>query len=162
VLEIDNDEQHDYDHYDIDFLTGFSNVLAEAVATAARTTVLLATIEQMKGMVEEKEQLQEQKEVLVEELQHRVRNNLQLVSGMLSKQWDDNESANKAGQRGIEAIARRVSALAQVLRPSGRRRDDAYDRFRQIREIALRQPGGNSKFAKRRRNADLRERRALA
>jgi GAF domain-containing protein len=37
VLEIDNDEQHDYDQHDIDFLTSFANVLAEAVATSART-----------------------------------------------------------------------------------------------------------------------------
>jgi two-component sensor histidine kinase len=48
---------------------------------------------------------------LAEELQHRVRNNLQLVYGMLSKQLDDTA---KAGQRGIKAIARRVSTLAQV------------------------------------------------
>jgi hypothetical protein len=33
VLEIDNDVQHNYDQHDIDFLTGFANVLAEAVAT---------------------------------------------------------------------------------------------------------------------------------
>jgi two-component sensor histidine kinase len=41
-----------------------------------------------------------------------VRNNLQLVYGMLSKQLDD--TADKAGQRGIKAISRRVSTLAQV------------------------------------------------
>ena len=34
ILEIDNDKQHDYDQYDINFLTGFANVLAEAVSTA--------------------------------------------------------------------------------------------------------------------------------
>jgi two-component sensor histidine kinase len=45
-------------------------------------------------------------------LQHRVRNNLQLVYGMLSKQLGD--TVDKAGQRGIKAIARRVSTLAQV------------------------------------------------
>jgi len=39
ACEIDNDEQHDYDQHDIDFLTGFANVLAEAVATSARTAV---------------------------------------------------------------------------------------------------------------------------
>ena len=33
VLEIDNDQQHDYDEHDINFLTAFANVLAEAVAT---------------------------------------------------------------------------------------------------------------------------------
>src|ERR1700723_1291662 len=105
VLEIDNDKQHDYDQHDVDFLTGFANVLAEAVATSARTSVLRATIEQMKVVLD-------QKKVLAEELQHRVRNNLQLVYGMLSKQLDD--TVDKTGQRGIKAIARRVSTLAQV------------------------------------------------
>ena len=110
VLEIDNDEQHDYDQHDIDFLTGFANVLAEAVATSARTALLQSTVEKMKLLVEEKERLLDQKKVLAEELQHRVRNNLQLVYGMLSKQLE----ADEAGQRGLKAIARRVSTLAQV------------------------------------------------
>jgi two-component sensor histidine kinase len=112
VLEIDNDRQHDYDQHDIDFLTGFANVLAEAVATSARTATLQDTIARMKVLVEDKDRLLDQKKVLAEELQHRVRNNLQLVYGMLSKQLDD--TADKAGQRGIKAIARRVSTLAQV------------------------------------------------
>lgn len=112
VLEIDSDEQHDYDDHDIDYLTGFANVLAEAVATAARTATLQRTIEQMKVLVEEKDRLLGQKNVLAEELQHRVRNNLQLVYGMLSKQLDD--TSDRLGQRGIKAIARRVSTLAQV------------------------------------------------
>ena len=105
VLEIDNDTQHDYDQHDIDFLTSFANVLAEAVATSARTTVLQATIR-------ERNRLLAQTNVLAEELQHRVRNSLQLVRGMLSKQLTI--TADEAGQRGINAIARRVSALAQV------------------------------------------------
>ena len=112
VLEIDNNQQHDYDRHDIDFLTGFANVLAEAVATSARTDILQRTIERMKVLVEEKDRLLEQKKVLAEELQHRVRNNLQLVYGMLSKQLDD--TPDTAGQRGIKAISRRVSTLAQV------------------------------------------------
>jgi len=112
VLEIDNNEQHDYDEHDVDFLTGFANVLAEAVATSARTSILQGTIEQMKVLVAEKDRLLEQKKVLAEELQHRVRNNLQLVYGMLSKQLDD--TPDTAGQRGIKAISRRVSTLAQV------------------------------------------------
>jgi two-component sensor histidine kinase len=112
VLEIDNDQQHDYDQHDIDFLTGFANVLAEAVATSARTAILETTIEQMKILVEEKDRLLDQKKMLAEELQHRVRNNLQLVYGMLSKQLGD--TTDEVGQRGIKAIARRVSTLAQV------------------------------------------------
>jgi two-component sensor histidine kinase len=112
VLEIDNNEQHDYDQHDVDFLTGFANVLAEAVATSARTGILQSTIDRMKVLVEEKDRLLEQKKVLAEELQHRVRNNLQLVYGMLSKQLDD--TPDKIGQRGIKAISRRVSTLAKV------------------------------------------------
>jgi two-component sensor histidine kinase len=112
VLEIDNDKQHDYDEQDIIFLTAFANVLAEAVATTARTAVLRATIERMESLVDEKDRLLDQKMVLAEELQHRVRNNLQLVYGMLSRQLDD--TADKPGQQGLKAIARRVSTLAQV------------------------------------------------
>jgi two-component sensor histidine kinase len=112
ILEIDNTEQHDYDQHDVDFLTGFANVLAEAVATSARTGILQSTIARMQVLVDEKDRLLEQKKVLAEELQHRVRNNLQLVYGMLSKQLDD--TPDKAGQRGIKAISRRVSTLAQV------------------------------------------------
>jgi two-component sensor histidine kinase len=112
VLEIDNDQQHQYDQHDVNFLTSFANVLAEAVATAARTSVLQATILQMKNLVEEKDRLLDQKKVLAQELQHRVRNNLQLIYGMLSKQQDDTQDA--AGLQGLKAIARRVSTLAQV------------------------------------------------
>jgi two-component sensor histidine kinase/putative methionine-R-sulfoxide reductase with GAF domain len=112
VLEIDNDHQHDYDQHDIDFLTGFANVLAEAVATSVRTALLQTTIDKMKVLAEAQERLLEQKMVLAEELQHRVRNNLQLIYGMLSKQLDD--TADEGGRRGIKAIARRVSTLAQV------------------------------------------------
>jgi two-component sensor histidine kinase len=65
----------------------------------------------MKVLVEEKDRLLEQKKVLAEELQHRVRNNLELVYG-LSKQLDD--PPDTAGQRGIKAISRRVSTLVQV------------------------------------------------
>jgi two-component sensor histidine kinase len=105
VLEIDNDTQHDYDQNDVNFLTGFANVLAEAVSTSERTIVLETTIARMAVLLD-------QKKVLAEELQHRVRNNLQLVYGMLSKQLGDTQDI--AGQRGIKAIARRVTTLAQV------------------------------------------------
>jgi two-component sensor histidine kinase len=112
VLEIDSDTQQDYDQQDVIFLTGFANVLAEAVATSSRMALLQATIAQMKVLVEDKSRLLEQKKVLAEELQHRVRNNLQLIYGMLTRQLE--ETKDVIGQRGIRAIARRVSTLAQV------------------------------------------------
>jgi two-component sensor histidine kinase len=112
VVEIDNDQQHDYDQQDIIFLTGFANVLAEAVGTSTRAALLQTTIDQMKVLVNEKDRILNQKDVLAEELQHRVRNNLQLVSGMLSKQLE--ETADKSSQQGLKSIASRVSTLAQV------------------------------------------------
>src|ERR1700680_5052600 len=52
ILEIDNNRQHDYDQHDINFLTGFANVLAEAVATSVRTALLQTTIEKMTVLAE--------------------------------------------------------------------------------------------------------------
>jgi two-component sensor histidine kinase len=112
VLEISATERQNYDDHDVDFLMGFANVLGEAVATSVRTATLQVTVERMKMLVEEKDQLLDQKKILTEELQHRVRNNLQLIYGMLSKHLDD--TPDLAAQRGIKAIARRVSTLSQV------------------------------------------------
>jgi signal transduction histidine kinase len=61
ILEIDNNRQHDYDQYDINFLTGFANVLAEAVSTASRGAALQFTVDQMKALVEEKDRLLDEK-----------------------------------------------------------------------------------------------------
>jgi two-component sensor histidine kinase len=112
VLEIDSPTRHEYDQQDVDFLTGFANVLAEAVDTSNRTRVLRATIERMKMLVEEKDRLLEEKETLAAEVQHRVRNNLQLVYGMLTKQLEQLDAGE--AKEGIRGIARRVMTLAQV------------------------------------------------
>ena len=114
MLEIDSPVQHDYDDHDIDFLTGFANVLAEAVDTSARNAALQSAVDRMQDMVadrdrllvaksailEEKNRLLDEKSVLARELQHRVRNNLQLVYGMLSKQAQ--VSTDGAGTEGIK------------------------------------------------------------
>ncbi|WP_291864080.1 ATP-binding protein [Bradyrhizobium sp.] len=63
ILEIDSDSQHDYDQYDINFLTGFANVLAEAVSTAARGAALQVAVDRMKALVEEKDRLLHDKDV---------------------------------------------------------------------------------------------------
>jgi two-component sensor histidine kinase len=160
VLEIDNNEQHDYDQHDIDFLTGFANVLAEAVATSARTSMLQGTIEWMKLLVEEKDRLLEQKKVLAEELQHRVRNNLQLVYGMLSKQLDDTPDA--AGQTRHQGHLTPGFDPGTGIRPSARKRDDANHRFWKLCKIAVRESRGNSGGCGRQRNACVRQRRHRA
>lgn len=119
VLEIDSDKLQDYDQHDIVFLTGFANVLAEAVATAERTRILSATVDQMTQLMADKDRLMADKDrlivqrtVLAEELQHRVRNNLQLIGGMLTKQLQD--TTDNASRRGLRAIIRRVHTLSQV------------------------------------------------
>ena len=112
VLEIASDVQHDFDLHDVEFLNGFANVLAEAIATSTLTSVLQTTIDRMEHLVVEKDRLLEQKNVLAEELQHRVRNNLQVVCTMLSKLLSD--TADQAGQRRIKSVERRVCSLARV------------------------------------------------
>jgi len=118
VLEIDSATARAFDRHDIDFLTGFANVVAEAVATADRTAALRAAIEQLEVLVVEKDrllagrqELLDEKEVLAEELQHRVRNNLQLVLSMLNQQIGQSEAADKEGMR---AIGRRVMSLGKL------------------------------------------------
>jgi two-component sensor histidine kinase/putative methionine-R-sulfoxide reductase with GAF domain len=98
VLEIDSQTLHQYDEHDINFLTGFANVLAQAVATAQKN--------------KEMQQLLYQQTLLGEELQHRVRNNLQMVSAMLhsySRTGLDENARNE-----VSSISRRVMTLAQI------------------------------------------------
>ena len=98
VLEIDSPDLHQYDVHDIDFLTGFANVLATAVATAQRNHAMQAMVDQQA--------------LLAEELQHRVRNNLQAVSGMLANYA--RSAVDDTTRAGINAISRRVVTLAQI------------------------------------------------
>jgi signal transduction histidine kinase len=62
ILEIAADQPRDYDQYDIHFLNGFANVLAEAISTAARGAALQVAVDQMKALVEEKDRLLHEKD----------------------------------------------------------------------------------------------------
>jgi two-component sensor histidine kinase len=112
VLEIDSPTQHTYDQHDVDFLTGFANVLAEAVATANRTELLRQTLEKMEGLIAEKDKLLDERSTLAEELKHRVRNNLQLVQGMLFSHAKDRPEGDERAS--LNAIIRRVITLSEV------------------------------------------------
>jgi two-component sensor histidine kinase len=89
---------HHYDVHDINFLTGFANVLAEAVSSANKNAA-------MRNLVA-------QQQLMAEELQHRVRNNLHVVSGMLAGYA--RTTSDSMARNGIDAISRRVMTLAQV------------------------------------------------
>ena len=100
--------------------------MAEAANTADRNAIVQRTIEQMRvtvadrdglltrqnALLAEKTILLDDKEVMGRELQHRVRNNLQLVHSMLNKQLQSDQGATS--KEGIRAIARRVMALSEV------------------------------------------------
>jgi hypothetical protein len=96
VIEVDSPVQRDFDEYDIRFLTGFANVVAERISTVDTITLL-------RRALKEKDDLLRQKELLLQELHHRVRNNLQLVYGMLTDSVTDST-----------VIGQRVLALAQI------------------------------------------------
>ena len=90
----------------------FANVLAEAVATAERNETLHQTIEKMEVLVIAKDQLIVEKDMLAEELSHRIRNNLQLVYGMLLSHLK--HDVGKGEKASVNAIVRRVITLSEV------------------------------------------------
>jgi two-component sensor histidine kinase len=119
VLEIDNPGKHVYDEHDINFITGFANVLAETVNTSKRNNVLQAALDQMKDMVADRDRLLleqsilvSEKSILAHELQHRVRNNLHQVYGMLNRYIETH--GGEPGE-GVDEIAQRVLTLAKVM-----------------------------------------------
>lgn len=119
VLEIDSPTQHVYDEHDVAFLTGFANVVAEAIKTSHRRAATELSVRRMQDIIGDRERLIAAKDeilaenaVMARELHHRVRNNLQLIHSMLNRQiqFGGDGSARDA----TVGIARRVMALAQV------------------------------------------------
>jgi two-component sensor histidine kinase len=98
VLEIDSPTLHQYDQHDIDFLTGFANVLADAVALAQKNKAMQALLERQK--------------LLASELQHRVRNNLHIVGKMLNNYALS--ALDDASRQGIASISRQVVTLTHI------------------------------------------------
>ncbi len=111
VLEVGCSDQHTFDKHDINFLTGFANVIAEAAVTTERAAMLQSTLAQMQELIAEKDVLLEERSLFAAELQHRVRNNLQLVYSMLMRQI---ELTGKDGEQGLRTIALRVMCLANI------------------------------------------------
>jgi signal transduction histidine kinase len=75
VLEVDSAKPRRFDEHDIVFLTGFANVIAEAVATAGKVIALQAAIDTMTQAVAEKDRLlaeRLQRELHMRELQSQL------------------------------------------------------------------------------------------
>jgi two-component sensor histidine kinase len=120
VLETDSPNRHVYDEHGINFVTGFANVLAEAVNPAKRNEIVRAallhttreTVADRDRLLTSQARLLSKKSILAQELQHRVRNNLLLVYGMLNKHLQSPDEGGTTTD--IAVMARRVLILARV------------------------------------------------
>jgi two-component sensor histidine kinase len=106
VLEVDSPSEDAFDKHDITFLTGFANILAEAVSTSERTEALRVAIARMEDLLGEKE-------ILSQELKHRVRNSLHLVYGLLNSEIGA-AAHDRDSLIAFRSIALRVMGLAEV------------------------------------------------
>jgi two-component sensor histidine kinase len=105
VLEVDSPLRNAFEQHDIDFLTGFANILAEAVATSERSEALRQAVARMAELMAEKD-------TLAQELKHRVRNSLHLVYGLLTSEI--NARYDQDSVVAFRSIALRVMGLAEV------------------------------------------------
>jgi two-component sensor histidine kinase/DNA-binding response OmpR family regulator len=126
VLAIGSTAQRSYDHHDIEFMSSIANITASAVDTMKRDAALRVAADRLQDVIDDQGRINEsrnlvldekirlagEKMLLVEEVQHRVRNNLQLVYAMLGKQLES--TTDPAAISGLSAISRRVMTLVQL------------------------------------------------
>ena len=133
ILEIDNDQRHEYDQYDINFLTGFANVLAEAVSTASRGAALQVTVDKMKALVEEKDRLLDEKNIT--EMQLRQVQKMEAVGQLTGGVAHDLNNILTVITGTIEILAEAVAdrpelaAIAQMIDEAAARGADLTQRL---------------------------------
>jgi len=77
VLEVDSDELREFTTNDVNFLRGYANLLSAAIER-------LRTHMQLEDALRERTKAVEYKEMLLAELQHQVRNNLQVIVSIIN------------------------------------------------------------------------------
>jgi two-component sensor histidine kinase len=111
VLEVDSQSEGEFSEHDIAFLQGAANILGMAIERQRQEQALNAALEHQ--------------QVLLKEINHRVKNSLQLVASMLRLQAADD---SEVGQR-LQEASSRIMAI-------GRAHDRLY-RSPQIEKIEL-------------------------
>ena len=111
VLEVDSKSTGEFSEHDIAFLQGAANILGMAIERQRRERILQAAIEHQ--------------QVLIKEINHRVKNSLQLVASVLRLQMEDDPHIT----RHLQEASSRIMAI-------GRAHDRLY-RSPQIERIEL-------------------------
>jgi two-component sensor histidine kinase len=98
VLEVDSAQRRSFNQEDVDFLQSYANVLAAAIDRSKANEALA--------------KLAEERAVLLRELQHRVKNNLQIITSLLNMQIRRIGNGEVASQ--LRIIGSRVETLRVV------------------------------------------------
>ncbi|HTZ79198.1 MAG TPA: histidine kinase dimerization/phosphoacceptor domain -containing protein [Stellaceae bacterium] len=105
VLEADSSTQHEFTGHDIAFMTGMANLLSVAIERERNTRALAEA-------VMEKDDLLSQKDLLLREVNHRVRNSLQLIISLLRIQAQRIEDDDL--RHSFASATDRISAVARI------------------------------------------------
>ena len=98
VLEVDSRDEGEFEEHDIAFLQGAANLLGMAIERQRIERNLRAAVEQ--------------RDVLVQEIEHRVKNSLQLVISMLHLQASS--VADENVRRQLDEASSRIAAVARA------------------------------------------------
>lgn len=91
VLEVDSTQAMRWSRHDINFLHGFANLVTAAI---------------------QRNRIEDERNVLMREVQHRVKNNLQLITSMMRASGRASQSDET--KRILDDLARRVTVVASV------------------------------------------------
>jgi two-component sensor histidine kinase len=98
TLQVDSRTRRHFTQHDIDFLQGFANLLAAAIERHQATQQLAAAAEE--------------RAVLLRELQHRVKNNLQVITSLLNLQL--RRASHPEVRHQLEMTLSRIETLRMV------------------------------------------------
>jgi two-component sensor histidine kinase len=96
VLEVDSAQRRSFNQEDVDFLQSYANVLAAAIDRSKANEALA--------------KLADERALLLRELQHRVKNNLQIITSLLNMQ------IRRVGNGEVESQLRIIGSRVETLR----------------------------------------------